>query len=88
MVCLATPVSVAASLLSEAFPAFSHLLAKKWRQVNGGIAGRGSPSGSDTATLAVNHCQKMTVSSSVVSRDTVPDPTYRGFTFHFKPVAG
>jgi protoporphyrinogen/coproporphyrinogen III oxidase len=81
---LATPVAVAAELLDAEFPD----LAQRLREI-------------DTATiesigvaLPVDALQLPPVAGligrdeafySVVSRDTVPDPGYRGFTFHFRP---
>ena len=83
-VCLAAPVAVAAELLDAEFPD----LARRLREI-------------DTATiesigvaLPADALQLPPVAGligrdeafySVVSRDTVPDPGYRGFTFHFRP---
>jgi protoporphyrinogen oxidase len=85
-VCLATPVAVTAELLDAEFPD----LARRLMEI-------------DTATvesvgmaLPVDSLQLPPVAGligrdeafySVVSRDTVPDLRYRGFTFHFRPGA-
>lgn len=83
-VCLATPVAVTATLLADAFPHLAGLLAE--------IA----TATVETVAVAVSRAQvrlpplagligRDEAFFSVVSRDTVPDSTYRGFTFHFRP---
>jgi len=83
-VCLATPVAVAAILLEEAFPALSNLLlriAMVTVESLGVVVRREAVSLPPLAGIIARDDSFF----SVVSRDTVPDPTYRGFTFHFKP---
>lgn len=82
--CLATPVDTAATLLRESFPELADLLARV-RTVS-------------VETLAValdKDALKLPPLGgiiarddsffSVVSRDNLSHPAYRGFTFHFKP---
>jgi protoporphyrinogen oxidase len=83
-VCLATPVAVAAALLSEAFPALGQLLqsvATVTVESLGVVVRREAVSLPPLAGIIAKDDSFF----SVVSRDTVPDPIYRGFTFHFKP---
>ena len=83
-VCLATPVAAAADLLGEAFPALSRLLrtiATVTVESLGVVVRREAVSLPPLAGIIARDDSFF----SVVSRDTVPDPTYRGFTFHFKP---
>ncbi len=83
-VCLATPVAVAATLLKEAFPALGSLLqriATVTVESLGVVVRREAVSLPPLAGIIARDDSFF----SVVSRDTVPDPTYRGFTFHFKP---
>ncbi len=83
---LATPASVAAWLLREAFPELSERLARiKVEPVESvGVAVR-----KDAISLPLV-AGLIPVSDnffSAVSRDTVSHAAYRGFTFHFKPAA-
>jgi protoporphyrinogen oxidase len=83
-VCLATPVSVSATLLSEAFPALGRILqsvAMVTVESLGVVVRREAVSLPPLAGIIAKDDSFF----SVVSRDTVPDPNYRGFTFHFKP---
>jgi len=81
---VATPATVAAGLLKTAFPEAAEKLAQI--QVNK----------TETVGVAVdkeavslerfaNLIPQNDLFFSVVSRDIVPDPAFRGFTFHFKP---
>jgi protoporphyrinogen oxidase len=83
---IATPASIAAQLLRENFPELSKYLAQiKVESVESvGIALK------KDLTASIPPVAGIIPSSdsfySVVSRDTVKHDTYRGFTFHFKPV--
>ncbi|HQC72405.1 MAG TPA: protoporphyrinogen oxidase, partial [Candidatus Competibacteraceae bacterium] len=79
-----TPVAVSATLLADAFPHLAELLAEI------------TTATVETVAVAVSRAQvrlpplagligRDEAFFSVVSRDTVPDSTYRGFTFHFRP---
>ena len=82
--CLATPVAVVAELLQAEFPNLADLLARIQTAMT------------ETVGVAV-HAEALRlpplagligrneVFYSAVSRDIVPDPAYRGFTFHFRP---
>jgi len=83
-VCLATPASTVATLLGEAFPTLSTLLQKIATvtvESLGVVVRREAVSLPPLAGIIARDDSFF----SVVSRDTIPDPTYRGFTFHFKP---
>lgn len=83
-VCLATPVSVAAALLGETFTILGRCLqtiATVTVESLGVVVRREAVSLPPLAGIIAKDDSFF----SVVSRDTVPDPTYRGFTFHFKP---
>lgn len=82
--CLATPAAVSAQLLQTAFP-----------ELAAGLA-RIQTATVETVGIAVPNAQlklpplagligRDEAFFSAVSRDTVPDPAYRGFTFHFRP---
>ncbi|MFO1433699.1 MAG: FAD-dependent oxidoreductase [Candidatus Competibacteraceae bacterium] len=83
-VCLATPVAVATALLGETFPTLSRRLqtvATVTIESLGVVVRRQALSLPPLAGIIAKDDSFF----SVVSRDTVPDPSYRGFTFHFKP---
>ena len=81
---LASPASIAAELLQNAFPEVSGLLAQiKIATVDSvGVAVKKEHVNlrAVAGLIPVND-----IFYSVVSRDTVPHDHYRGFTFHFKP---
>lgn len=84
--CLATPVAVAADLLQGAFPALAERLAEiptAWIDSVGVAVPRSLLQLPPLAGL-IGRNQPF---YSAVSRDVVPDPRYRGFTFHFRPGA-
>jgi protoporphyrinogen oxidase len=81
---LASPVSTAAELLQGVFPEISGLLTQIKTAT---VASLGVAIKKEAVSLSpvsglipVND-----IFYSVVSRDTVPDEHFRGFTFHFKP---
>jgi protoporphyrinogen/coproporphyrinogen III oxidase len=81
---LATPSSVSSKLLRDVNPAIAnHLGQLKAAEVDsvGVIVKKENISLKPVAALISPN----DVFYSVVSRDTVPDDNYRGFTFHFKP---
>jgi len=82
--CLATPVTITARLLQTAFPALATLLADIPL----------APSESLGLYLPKAACPLETLAGvigidqdfySLVSRDPIPNPDWRGFTWHFKP---
>lgn len=81
---LATPASAAARLLNEPFPALAEKLAQiKVESVESvGVALRKELVSLPPAAGLIPESDSF---FSVVTRDTVRDDTYRGFTFHFKP---
>lgn len=84
---VATPATVAADLLKTAFPEIADKLARI--QVNK-TETIGIVVDKEAVTLEAfaNLIPQNDIFFSVVSRDIVPDPKFRGFTFHFKPGAG
>lgn len=82
--CLATPVAVATQLLQTEFPELaSHLAEVKTAVVETmGVAIAKSQSSLPPLAGLMGRNEPF---FSVVSRDTAPDPTYRAFTFHFRP---
>lgn len=83
-VCLATPVAVSASLLGEEFPD----LARRLLEIDTAtVESIGVALPADTLQLppVAGLIGRDEAFYSMVSRDTVPDPVYRGFTFHFRP---
>jgi len=85
---MATPASVTAELLKTAWPGLAEKLAriKVNKAETVGVA-------VDKEAVSIerfaNLIPRNDLFFSVVSRDIVPDPNFRGFTFHFKPgVAG
>jgi oxygen-dependent protoporphyrinogen oxidase len=84
--CLATPAAEAARLLQHDFPELSAALAQiqtAWVESVGVAIPKASLKISPVAGLIGRNAAFY----SVVSRDTVPDPAWRGFTFHFRPGA-
>ncbi|MCP4697585.1 MAG: NAD(P)-binding protein [Gammaproteobacteria bacterium] len=81
---VATPVSIAAGLLQSSFPQLAELLGtvRTAPVETMGVAVRKGVL--DLPPLA-GIIAAGDVFYSTVSRDTVPHPAYRGFTFHFKP---
>lgn len=81
---LATPANVSARLLERASPALSEKIARiQVEQIETvGVVLKKEDVGIPPVAglIAPND-----VFYSAVSRDVVPDPTYRGFAFHFKP---
>lgn len=81
---IATPASVAAELLSPAFPEISTKLAlikvNKVESLGVVVKKDATPLPAFANLIAADD-----LFYSVVSRDVVPDANYRGFTFHFKP---
>ncbi|MDP1809050.1 MAG: amine oxidase, partial [Actinomycetota bacterium] len=85
---VATPASVAAGLLKTAWPELADKLARI--KVNKAeTVGVAVEKEAVSIERFANLIPQDDLFFSVVSRDIVPDPTFRGFTFHFKPgVAG
>ncbi|MGC4113495.1 MAG: FAD-dependent oxidoreductase [Myxococcales bacterium] len=84
-VVLAAPPSVGAQILRGAFPGVADELAKiKVTPVSttGVVVSKDSTKVEPLAFLIPLDDERF---YSAVSRDTVPDPTYRAFAFHFKP---
>ena len=81
---MATPASVAAELLGTAFPDVSSKLAlinvNKVESLGVVVKKDDTPLPNFANLIASND-----LFYSVVSRDVVPDASFRGFTFHFKP---
>jgi oxygen-dependent protoporphyrinogen oxidase len=82
--CLATPVSTAAGLLKEPLPELAGLL-ERIRTVT--VEAVGVTIRREVVPLPplAGIIARNDSFYSVVSRDTVPDSLYRGFTFHFQP---
>jgi protoporphyrinogen oxidase len=84
--CLATPVAEAARLLQNDFPELSTALAQiqtAWVE----SVGVAVPKAQLKLPLVAGLIGRNQAFYSAVSRDTVPDPAWRGFTFHFRPGA-
>ncbi|MCB1822831.1 MAG: FAD-dependent oxidoreductase, partial [Candidatus Competibacteraceae bacterium] len=82
--CLATPVAVTTQLLRPEFPEVAEpLMEVKTATVE--TVGVAIPKSRLTLPLVAGLIGRNEPFLSVVSRDTVPDPSYRGFTFHFRP---
>lgn len=82
--CLATPVAVAAHLLQTGFPALAERLAEiSTAEVE--TVGIAVPKSVLKLPPVAGLIGRNQAFYSVVSRDTVPDERYRGFTFHFRP---
>ena len=82
--CLATPVAAAAELLRPAFPAIAARLAEVGAATVESV-GVALPKARLSLPPLAGLIGRDEAFYSVVSRDTVPDPGYRGFTFHFRP---
>ncbi|CDH44507.1 protoporphyrinogen/coproporphyrinogen oxidase [Candidatus Contendibacter odensensis] len=82
--CLATPVAVAAELLRAEFPNLADSLVRiqTARVETVGVA---APAEALKLPPLAGLIGRNEAFYSAVSRDTVPDPAYRGFTFHFRP---
>jgi oxygen-dependent protoporphyrinogen oxidase len=82
--CLATPVAVAAELLRAEFPHLADPLAQiqTARVETVGVA---APVTALKLPPLAGLIGRDEAFYSAVSRDTAPDPAYRGFTFHFRP---
>lgn len=82
--CLATPAAVSARLLQTAFPELAAELARIQTATveTIGVAVPNTPLKLPPLAGLIGRDEAF---FSVVSRDTVPDPVYRGFTFHFRP---
>jgi hypothetical protein len=75
---------VATQLLRSEFPGLAeHLMEVKTATVE--TAGVAIPKSRLTLPLVAGLIGRNEPFFSVVSRDTVPDPSHRGFTFHFRP---
>jgi len=86
-VALATPSATAAALLQNSFPDIAgklSVLKAENVETLGVIIRKEETSIGPIAALAATD----DIFYSFVSRDTFPDPLYRGFAFHFKPGAG
>ncbi|MCP5158542.1 MAG: FAD-dependent oxidoreductase [Gammaproteobacteria bacterium] len=81
--CLATPVAVAARLLRSRFPELAGHLAEIETAIVETVGVAVAKSQLNLPPLA-GLIGRNAPFFSVVSRDTVPDPAYRGFTFHFR----
>lgn len=82
--CLATPVAVAAHLLQAGFPALAERLAEiSTAEVE--TVGIAVPKSALKLPPVAGLIGRNQAFYSAVSRDTVPDKRYRGFTFHFRP---
>ncbi|MBL8251766.1 MAG: FAD-dependent oxidoreductase, partial [Candidatus Competibacter sp.] len=84
--CLATPVTVAADLLKPAFSAIAEDLAQI-ETATVETVGVALPAERLRVPPVAGLIGRGEPFYSVVSRDTVPDPRWRGFTFHFRPGA-
>lgn len=82
--CLATPVAAAAELARPAFPAIAEALADIASATVESV-GVALPSERVRLPNVAGLIGRDEAFYSVVSRDTAPDPRYRGFTFHFRP---
>ncbi|QQS55508.1 MAG: FAD-dependent oxidoreductase [Candidatus Competibacteraceae bacterium] len=82
--CLATPVAAAAELLSAPFPDIAGRLAeiKTAKLESVGVA---LPAARLSLPPVAGLIGRGEAFYSAVSRDTVPDAYWRGFTFHFRP---
>jgi protoporphyrinogen oxidase len=82
--CLATPVAVTTRLLRPEFPELAgHLAEVETATVE--TVGVAIPKSRLNLPRVAGLIGRNEHFFSVVSRDTVPDPSYRGFTFHFRP---
>ena len=81
---LATAAPAAAALLATHFPALAGLLAEIDTATVESV-GVAVPAGFITLPPVAGLIGRAAPFYSVVSRDTTPDPHYRGLTFHFRP---
>jgi len=81
---LAVPVAVAASLLQTAFPELAQQLAQVSTATVESL-GVALPRSRLRLPPLAGLIGRDEAFYSVVSRDTAPDPAWRGFTFHFRP---
>lgn len=84
--CLATPVAVATELLRAAFPAIAGQLAEIGTATVETV-GVALPAERLRLPPVAGLIGRAETFYSAVSRDTVPDARFRGFTFHFRPGA-
>jgi protoporphyrinogen oxidase len=84
--CLATPVAVAAALLRAEFPELAAALARIQTATVESV-GVALPADRVSLLPVAGLIGRNEAFYSAVSRDTVPDPAHRGFTFHFRPGA-
>ncbi len=82
--CLATPVVTAAALLQTEFPDAAAALARIQTAIVESV-GVVTPASSLRLPPLAGLIGRGEAFYSAVSRDVVPDPIYRGFTFHFRP---
>lgn len=82
--CLATPVADAARLLQKDFPQLAATLAQIQTATVESV-GVAVPKAQLRLPPVAGLIGRDQAFYSVVSRDTVPDPAWRGFTFHFRP---
>ncbi|HAO33292.1 MAG TPA: amine oxidase [Candidatus Competibacteraceae bacterium] len=82
--CLATPVAVAVGLLKGAFPAVAGLLAEIGTATVETV-GVALPADRLRLPPVAGLIGRNQPFYSIVSRDTVPDARWRGFSFHFRP---
>ena len=82
--CLATPVAVAVELLRPVFPAIAGRLAEIATATVESV-GVALPAERLQLPPVAGLIGRGEAFYSAVSRDTVPDARYRGFTFHFRP---
>ncbi|MER2529841.1 MAG: FAD-dependent oxidoreductase [Candidatus Competibacter denitrificans] len=83
-VCLATPVAIAADLLRSVLPALAERLAEIGVAVVESV-GVGLPRERVSLPPLAGLIGCGETFYSAVSRDTLPDARFRGFTFHFRP---
>ncbi|MFO7642689.1 MAG: FAD-dependent oxidoreductase [Candidatus Competibacteraceae bacterium] len=83
-VCLATPVAATTALLGAEFPDLAGRLAEIDTAMVESV-GVALPADQVQLPLLAGLIGRDEAFYSVVSRDTVPDPKCRGFTFHFRP---
>lgn len=84
--CLATPVAVTAGLLRAEFPELAAALARIQTATVESV-GVALSAKQVTLPLVAGLIGRNEAFYSAVSRDTVPNPVHRGFTFHFRPGA-
>ncbi len=82
--CLATPVAGAAELLRVEFPELAAALARIQTAMVESV-GVALPADQVSLPPVAGLIGRGEAFYSMVSRDTVPDTRYRGFTFHFRP---